>query len=36
VKDGKLTVTYRGLFGGKEPPDGAGDINLVSHLVVWE
>jgi hypothetical protein len=36
VKDGKLTVTYRGLFGGKEPPDGAGDINLVSHIVVWE
>lgn len=36
VKDGQLTVSYRGLLGGKEPPDGAGDINLVSHIVVWE
>jgi hypothetical protein len=31
------TVAYRGLFAGVDPPpDGAGEINLVSYLVVHE
>lgn len=29
-------ITYRGLFAGGEPPDGAGEIVLTSYLVVWE
>jgi len=31
------TVSYRGLFKSIDPPpDGAGDINMVSYLVVHE
>jgi hypothetical protein len=36
AKDGTLTVTYRGLLNGTNPPDGAGDINLTSAIVVWQ
>ncbi len=36
AKDGSVTVTYRGLLGGADPPDGAGDIHLSSQIVVWE
>lgn len=34
--DGEVTVSYRGLLNGAEPPDGAGDIVMSSQLVVWE
>ncbi len=30
------TVSYRGLFNGQDPPDGSGDIDLMSYLVVYE
>lgn len=30
------TVSYRGLFKGAEPPDGAGNIVLTSYLVVYQ
>jgi len=30
------TVSYRGLFAGADPPDGSGNIDLVSYLVVHE
>jgi hypothetical protein len=30
------TVSYRGLFNGNDPPDGAGNIDLVSYIVVYE
>ncbi len=29
------TVSYRGLFGGVTPPDNAGNIVMVSYLVVY-
>jgi hypothetical protein len=32
---GDATVGYRGLFAGSAPPDGSGDINLTSWLVVY-
>lgn len=32
----ELTLTYEGLFGNGTPPDGAGDIQLASYLVVYE
>jgi len=31
-----LHVSYRGLFEGSAPPDGAGDIHVNVRLVVWE
>lgn len=30
------TVSYRGLYAGSDPPDGSGNIDLVSYLVVHE
>jgi hypothetical protein len=30
------TIAYRGLLGGANPPDGAGNIVLTSYLVVYE
>jgi hypothetical protein len=30
------TVTYQGLYGGLTPPDGAGNIDMISYLVVHE
>lgn len=36
VADGKVTVSYRGLLNGKEPPDNAGNIVMTSVLVVYE
>ena len=30
------TITYRGLLGGQPPPDGAGNIELNSALVLYE
>jgi hypothetical protein len=29
-------VSYRGLYDGADPPDGSGNIDLVSYLVVHE
>jgi hypothetical protein len=34
--DGTATVSYRGLFEGQTPPDGAGEIVLNAWLVVYE
>ncbi|MBM4345197.1 MAG: hypothetical protein FJ100_17645 [Deltaproteobacteria bacterium] len=31
-----VTVTYKGVFNGKAPPDGEGNIHLASWLVVYE
>ncbi|MFO0744448.1 MAG: peptide-N-glycosidase F-related protein [Myxococcota bacterium] len=30
------TITYRGLLGGHDPPDGAGNIVLTSYLVIYQ
>ena len=30
------TISYRGLFAGADPPDGSGNIDLTSWLVVYE
>lgn len=31
-----VTLNYKGIFNGKAPPDGEGNIHLVSWLVVYE
>jgi hypothetical protein len=30
------TVSYQGTLGSLTPPDGAGNIRMVSYLVVYE
>ncbi len=35
VRDGTLTVGYRGLYGGGTPPDGSGDILLNAWVVTY-
>lgn len=32
---GTATVSYRGLLGGTTPPDGSGNIDMASWLVVY-
>ena len=29
------TVEYRGLFGGADPTDGHGNIDMISYLTVY-
>jgi hypothetical protein len=36
TKGADATLAYRGLFQGGTPPDGSGDIDLESWLVVYE
>ena len=35
LRGGVATIAYRGLFGGNNPPDNAGDILMESWLVVY-
>jgi len=33
---GTVTVSYRGLINGSDPPDNSGTIHLTSYLVIYE